>query len=209
MLVYPSLLSDLDGTLIDTKKVMNSTFEELCEKHISKRIKSRAFSILYKSPSDALRLIGIYDLSKYWKIFKKNVFKARAFPNIKLTLENLSHEGLTIGIITSLPAKRANLLIEAVNIEQLISFIIGWELTIPRKPNPHPIYKAIEKLPSKRRVLFIGDSQDDIIAGKRAGISTGFVTWGYYPEDVLTVKPDYVISTPFQLGIIIKSGKLT
>lgn len=203
MLAYPSLLSDLDGTIIDTREIMNSAFDELCDRHVSTHKKLRALNVLHKSPKEALRLIGFDNLQRYWQAFAKNLDKARTFLNIESTLEELKYQDLTIGIVTSLPAKRANLLIEAVGIKLLISFVVGWEFTVPRKPNPHSIYKAINKLRNKNGVLYIGDSQDDIIAGKRAGISTGFVTWGYYSRKELIEKPDYFITTPSQLKDII------
>jgi HAD superfamily hydrolase (TIGR01509 family) len=71
----------------------------------------------------------------------------------------------------------------------------------PAKPQPDVILKALEALgASAGECLFVGDSAADMEAGKRAGVRTCAVLWGYGSEEELTRwQPDFRIHSPFEL----------
>jgi phosphoglycolate phosphatase len=52
----------------------------------------------------------------------------------------------------------------------------------------------------KSRTFMIGDALSDITEGKKAGVKTIAVTWGFQPrERLLEGKPDFVVATPQEL----------
>ncbi len=71
----------------------------------------------------------------------------------------------------------------------------------PAKPAPDVIFKSIEAFgATPDDCLFVGDSPADMEAGKRAGVKTCAVLWGYGErEQLLRWEPDYVIDRPEQL----------
>ena len=71
----------------------------------------------------------------------------------------------------------------------------------PAKPEPDVLLKALAALGARpAECLLVGDSPSDMEAGRRAGISTCAVTWGYGDaEDLARWEPDFWIDAPHQL----------
>ena len=71
----------------------------------------------------------------------------------------------------------------------------------PAKPEPDVIHASIEGIGARpEECLFIGDSAADMEAGKRAGVRTCAVRWGYGDlEAMARWEPDFWIDTPDQL----------
>jgi phosphoglycolate phosphatase len=70
----------------------------------------------------------------------------------------------------------------------------------PAKPAPDVIFHALRALNADADdCLFIGDSPADMEAGRRAGVKTCAVLWGYGDrQEMARWKPDYWISEPAQ-----------
>jgi len=71
----------------------------------------------------------------------------------------------------------------------------------PAKPEPDVLWKSIEVLGVRPEdCLFIGDAPSDIDAGRRAGIRTCAVTWGYGdPGELARFQPDFWAHSPHEL----------
>jgi phosphoglycolate phosphatase len=71
----------------------------------------------------------------------------------------------------------------------------------PAKPQPDVILKSIEVLGVRpEECLLVGDSGPDMEAGRRAGVRTCAVTYGYGDLDAMRAqKPDYWIVSPAEL----------
>lgn len=71
----------------------------------------------------------------------------------------------------------------------------------PSKPEPDVILRAIEALGARpEECLMVGDSGPDMNAGRRAGVKTCAVTWGYGDQAAMRMfEPDYWIDHPRQL----------
>jgi phosphoglycolate phosphatase len=69
------------------------------------------------------------------------------------------------------------------------------------KPEPDVLLRSLEVLHVQARdCLFVGDSPSDMEAGRRAGMRTCAVTWGYGDPDELAVwEPDFWAHTPHEL----------
>lgn len=62
----------------------------------------------------------------------------------------------------------------------------GERLGIPRKPDPKPINAIIDEFGlSKDEVVYIGDSEVDLLTANNAGINHIIVTWGFRDRDFL------------------------
>lgn len=73
----------------------------------------------------------------------------------------------------------------------------------PAKPEPDVIFAALKGLGAKpEECLFVGDSPADMEAGKRAGVKTCAVLWGYGKrEEMARWEPDYWINHPGELAL--------
>ncbi len=71
----------------------------------------------------------------------------------------------------------------------------------PSKPEPDVVLRSLEKfgIPPDQ-CLFIGDAAPDMEAGRRAGVRTCAVRYGYgNQQDMAAHAPDYWISSPLEL----------
>jgi len=73
----------------------------------------------------------------------------------------------------------------------------------PAKPEPNVIFESLKVFDAKPEdCLLVGDSPADMEAGRRAGIKTCAVLWGYGKrEDMQRWEPDYWIEHPSQLAV--------
>ena len=73
----------------------------------------------------------------------------------------------------------------------------------PAKPEPHVILASLQVLGVEPRdCLFVGDSPTDMEAGRRAGVKTCAVLWGYgQREDMARWEPDYWVEHPSELRV--------
>lgn len=71
----------------------------------------------------------------------------------------------------------------------------------PSKPEPDVILRAVNALGAKPEdCLMVGDSGPDMDAGRRAGVKTCAVRWGYGNHtEMASFQPDYWIDDPRQL----------
>ena len=68
----------------------------------------------------------------------------------------------------------------------------------PSKPEPNVIYRSLELLGVQPdECLMIGDAAPDMEAGRRAGVRTCAVSWGYGNQEAMRAhQPDYWIESP-------------
>jgi HAD superfamily hydrolase (TIGR01509 family) len=73
----------------------------------------------------------------------------------------------------------------------------------PAKPEPDVIFKSLEVFGVRpEECLFVGDSPADMEAGRRAGVKTCAVLWGYGSEaEMARWEPDYWVTEPAQLTL--------
>jgi len=71
----------------------------------------------------------------------------------------------------------------------------------PAKPAPDVIHKSLDRFQvAAGDVLFIGDSEADMAAGRAAGVKLCAVRWGYGDIDKMArYAPDYWVDEPAQL----------
>lgn len=120
------------------------------------------------------------------------------------------------GIVTNKPRYLAEQLLEKMNLYERCTVLVCPDDVARTKPDPEPMYLALEKLGIPRggaaSVLYVGDHIRDIEAGRAAGMPTILAAYGYIPpEDQKTIKKwnaTYIVETPMQLKqLLVNSGK--
>ncbi len=105
-----------------------------------------------------------------------------------LPKSNLSklHGKRALGIVTGRPKAETLFVLRKFEVEDLFGVVVTMEDYPPEKakPNPYPIELALMKT-GKEAVIYVGDSVDDMISAKRAGVrAIGCVPPGL-PEEPL------------------------
>lgn len=220
---YPaaSLLFDLDGTLIDTipdlAAAVDGTLARLNRAaagpdHVRLWIGNGMDNLLIRAlrhaddgdePAD--------DLLDQARTHFKAIYGANyavdscLYDGVAQTLEQLASAGIAMGIVTNKPEQFVAPLLAHVGIERFFSAIVGGDTVSPRKPDPAPLYYALEQMKRSREdVVFVGDSVSDITAARRAGFPVICLSYGYnHGRDIRDDDPDAVIDSLAELPALL------
>ena len=113
----------------------------------------------------------------------------------------LAASGRSLGVVTSKIEPLAHRALHHVGLHHHFPLVVGIESTARHKPNPDPLWFAMERLggdPSES--VYIGDSPFDLRAARAAGIDSIAVTWGAFPEATLRAEaPTAVVRNAAEL----------
>jgi len=135
----------------------------------------------------------------------------RIFPDVKKTLKNLQQKGITLSIASNIPSSFLVEHLKSFGIINYFNAITGQDDCEEQKPSPQPILVTLQKLNAKTmNSAYVGDMEEDIIAGKRAGVFTIGICRkeGYHPcWRLKRQNPDFLIKNLSQLYKIIKTNQ--
>ncbi len=198
-----TILFDLDGTLIQTPKIILDAFKIIFEKYLThvklndSELSNFLGQTLWKTfgfYTDDQELIDLM-VEDYRKISNEMIeMGLTTYPNAKETIRYLKNQGCKIGVVTSKMREVATYHLKLTNLFEDIDGIIGYEDAEEHKPHPEPILNAIEMLGAKKEdTIYIGDHENDIKAAKNAGIESCAVTYSLRLKEMLYEQPEYVI----------------
>jgi phosphoglycolate phosphatase len=206
------ILFDLDGTLVDTKQDITTALnyalkqygiQELTVQDTVKMVGEGITRLIEKVLGD--EKLGMRDeiIRRFIEYYSEHLADySREYPYVRETLEQLSLYKKAV-----ISNKRESLSEELLNKLDLLKYfnlIVGSDTTSERKPSPVPVQYVLEKLDIKQaESLLVGDSNYDIEAGKKAGIRTVAVTYGYRERKYLQ-DADYMIDNLKDLADLIK-----
>lgn len=193
------LLSDLDGTLLDTRQLIVASFRHTFSRCLGLEV---SLEEIYRNFGKPLREIMLmYDpnrveelVSVYRSYNRQNHDRlAHAFPGAVEIIKRLVSEGVRPAIVSS---KLRELVLRGLDIMGLakdISVVVAVEDAPAVKPEPAPLLKALELLGgSKSEALMVGDTPYDIAAAHRAGIRSAAVEWSVFSREELSrFRPNY------------------
>ena len=207
---YKVIGFDLDGTLINTLPdltlVVNSMFLEhgfptVTQQQVLSWV-GKGADIFFQN---AIAYTGkVFDAAKqvsmrasFDKFYATYVCEeSTLYPHVKETLETLKAEGFTLVVITNKPTHLVEPVLTAFGIYHLFSETLGGQSLPKIKPNPDPMWFICEKFgiqPSE--LLFVGDSENDVIASTKAGCDVVGLTYGYnYNVSIEQSNPTFVTS---------------
>jgi phosphoglycolate phosphatase len=216
MIAVDLLLFDLDGTLIDSGSDLASSINlmladlgrsPLTEARIGSFIGDGVRVLVHRSltathpdglpPDEVLHEKGIALMHSH---YADEMFRTtRLYPHVAETLAFFSNKRKAV--VTSKEVRFTKLLLERFKIAEYFDSIVGGDTTPTRKPDPGPVLEAMRQLEgSARQTVMIGDSENDVYAGKRAGTYTCAVSYGFRTADELRkTEPDAIVERFDQL----------
>ncbi|MHA1311570.1 MAG: HAD family hydrolase [Candidatus Helarchaeota archaeon] len=221
---FKVILFDLDGTLVripkNFLKLINNLVLQACME-IGIQISINKIGELWSSGnkySEVLIKWGInkQDISKFWNIFDHKDFKLRkelikkgemrlyedTIPILRLIK---SKYNIKTGVISNTPHEKAWYEITQFHLEQFLDckVFLGSINQKYAKPEPDGILWCLndlnEFIKQEKKILFVGDSEIDIIAGKKAKISTAYIVRDHNLSHLKT-QPDYYLKSLYELA---------
>lgn len=209
------ILFDLDGTLIDSTEAILESFHHSFDFYKCPRQENEQIKALIGYPLDIMyEELGIdkKDILKYVHTYKEyyreiSTQKTKLLKNAKEAVE-LASEFATLGIVTTKTGRYSRVLMEHFEIMHHFEVLIGREDVEHPKPHAQPIQRALEKLDTKNREIWmIGDTKLDLIAAKNADVNSIGVLSGYDKLDTLKKFTNVVLNDALEASQYLKNRK--
>lgn len=216
--MYKLIVFDLDGTLLNTiddiKDSLNYALEkqgfpiytvEKVKRFVGSGVKkliTRALKDLSNEQEVIQKVINDYN-NKYVQIQKD---KTQPYPNIIETLNKLKENKIQLAVLSNKPNEDTKKIITYYFGDKLFDYVLGQIEGIPVKPDATLLNQIINKYDVlKEEVLFIGDSDVDMLTARNANIDSVFVSWGFRNyADVKHLGITYIVNDALDILNIIK-----
>jgi len=207
------ILFDLDGTLLDTLPdlalALNTVLAEegrhpLAESVIRMAVSDGAPGMVQLAfGDDQDKEDFARRMARLREVYLQHLTdRTRLFPGMAELLEMIESRGLKWGIVTNKRRYMTVPLLRRLNLLDRSAAVVCGDDTPLGKPNPEPLWLACRQAEVEpSRCVYIGDARRDIEAGRRAGMATVAVRYGYlapkdHPE---TWGADVVVDEPADL----------
>lgn len=140
---------------------------------------------------------------KFRESYPRYAATVKLFPEVEDVLCVLKKLGKVLGVASNIPALFLREHLRELEIDSYFHTVTGQEDCDEQKPSPKPILSTVEKLGvSPQETIYVGDMEEDIIAGKRANTVTAAIVRNesYHPRWRLErQRPDLLISSLSEL----------
>ena len=136
------------------------------------------------------------------ELYNKRMLETTAlYDGIRELLTELKERGIKLAVFTNKNHNSAVKILSNVFGKEYFDAIEGFRPGRSPKPDIEGIEDIMTELSlNSEEILYVGDSDTDMICGKRAKLKTIGVLWGFRTEDeLLRNGADFVISTPEEL----------
>lgn len=208
-----AVLFDLDGTLVDSLEDLADAVNHMrgrfgmeplstleVRSMIGKGSRNLVQQALGSDNSEEIEL-GL----RYFLEFNNAhiVDKSRLYPGVREVLEDLDQHEIPLAVISNKNESLSRLILKSLGIDGYFRTISGGDTFPERKPSPLPLQRVIEQLGvDPHRAVMVGDSINDIQAGRQAGIATIACSWGYGQPDELS-QADYLAASTREVAHIL------
>ena len=209
------ILFDLDGTLIDSTDAIVQTFHHSFRVHDFSHVEDEKIKALIGYPLDIMyKELGVSDdkiwdfVATYKEEYRKiSTEKTELLPNAIEAVKKAS-EFATLGIVTTKTGRYSKVLMEHFDLMKYFEVLIGREDVDNPKPHAEPILKALEKLDThNKEIWMIGDTKLDLLSAKNAGINSIGVLCGYGDKNTLKKFTNFILNDALEATAFLKNRK--
>lgn len=210
---FKAILFDLDGTILDTAHGLTFALNELrtnfelptVDVSVVREYAGKGVTPMFKQflnleenevSETALR-------EQYLSIYRECMIgQTDYFDGMKDVLTYLDKKDLPWGIVTNKHAWLTEPLLDSLSLSERAACLVCGDTLPLQKPDPAPLLHACELIDVDANTsVYIGDSQNDIIAGSKSGMKTILAAYGYLPKNVDHTQwnADHTITQPVDL----------
>ncbi|HEX7335916.1 MAG TPA: HAD-IA family hydrolase [Gemmatimonadales bacterium] len=209
-----TVLFDLDGTLIDSIRLILDSYHHTLSQH---QLPARTdddwlkgigtplhvqFAEWQQHPERLQAMIATY---REYNL-KHHDRMVTVYPGVIDAVRELKAAGLATGLVTSKNRQGAIRGLRLVGLEALMDVLVCADEVTNPKPHPEPVEKAVALLGAEpATTVYVGDSVHDMHSGRAAGVKTAAALWGPFGRSHLEgARPDYWLETPGKLVELVK-----
>ena len=184
------IIFDLDGTLIDSSDDIawaanmtlvymgyNEMDLDAIKEGIGWGVKTLLQKLMPQEGPERIDDARVKFLEYYWDHLTVNTI---LYPGVRETIDYFKDHDKKMAIVTNKPIKFTEKILNELALKDFFLMVLGGDSLMNRKPDPEPVEKVISTLGvTKGKTVFVGDSKVDGETGKRAGIFTIGVEYGF------------------------------
>ncbi len=204
----PTVVFDLDGTLVDTAPDLMAGLNHVLAIDGIEPVHYDDMTFLVGQGARAMiergfalrgRPLAEERLGALLDIFIKQYLddmpgKSLPYAGVVRSLETLKAEGFRLAVCTNKLENLALPLLKGLKLDTYFDAIAGGDTFPVRKPDAAHVLKTIERAGGKAAAsVMVGDSVNDILAAQNAGIPAIAVPFGYSDVPVETLNPTRII----------------
>jgi phosphoglycolate phosphatase len=205
---FQAVVFDLDGTLVDTAPDLHAHLNEMLAElgraglelaEIRPLIGDGARALLKRGLEASGGMPASADLDALFLEFLTR-YTARPlrfgalYDGVAEVLEELHAAGVRLGVCTNKAQAPSERLLAELGLERYLRVVIGGDSLACKKPHAGHVQAVLERLGSSAaRAAIVGDSANDLLAARAAGLPCVLVSFGYTPIPARKLGADRVI----------------
>jgi phosphoglycolate phosphatase len=218
----PTIVFDLDGTLVDTAPDLINALNFVLDREGlppvplnsarnligagARRLIERGLELegRHASPQDISRLTA--DFIAYYADHIADV--SRPFPGLEGALDDLSSRGYRFAVCTNKLEWLSRRLLDQLGLSARFAAICGADTFGVSKPDPAILHQTVARAGGDiSSSIMVGDAGTDIGVARRAGVPVIGVAFGYTEVPIADLKPDRLIAHMHELAAAVEALK--
>ncbi len=185
------VIFDLDGTLVHTIEDIAGAANMMFARHglpehgldyYLKWIGNGAVKFIERAHGEPVtRAQLLAYVNEFKEVYAENLHnKSRIYDGVPEVLNELVRKGVKIAILSNKPHLLTKKVCDFYLSQWPLNPVLGQREEVPRKPDPAAAREIAELWGlASEKILFVGDSDNDILTAQAAGMIPLGVTWGY------------------------------
>jgi phosphoglycolate phosphatase len=206
----PAVIFDLDGTLADTAPDLVSAlnfalkkreFPEVTRDEVKQIVGQGAMAMIERACQIHKRRLSKGDLeymhSHFLDHYQLHISRdSRLFPHVMEVVNELRSENIKVCICTNKYEGLARKFLRGMGIMERFDAVTGGDSFAFKKPDGRHLFETMKLADANmERAVMIGDSINDALAAKNAGIKLALVDFGYTDKPVQEMGADLLLSS--------------
>jgi pyrophosphatase PpaX len=205
---FPTVLFDLDGTLIDSGAMILASFRHATRTVLAREIPDEELTAAVGGSTiyEQMAHFDPYRVDELVSVYREHNTPLhddlQAFAGVHDLLATLRAQGRSLGVVTAKRRRTVDLAFRVLDLGRYFDTVVAAEDTARHKPDPEPVLEALARLRAQPgETAFVGDSPFDVGAGTAAGVFAVGVSWGkiHSEETLRRAGADIVVHDPAEL----------
>lgn len=195
----------MDGTLVDTFRLITGAYNFAAEDFLNKRLSMKEVlslpgHTLDENFAENVPTAHLDDaVERYHQFFEKNFHsQTKVFPGIRKLLVTMKRKGIKLAVFTGASRRTAQITLRKSELADFFLRLVSADDVNQPKPSPEGlqiVMNAIGADPEK--TVYVGDHPDDILASRNARIKTAAALWGSKrSRELQDLRPDFIFKDP-------------
>jgi HAD superfamily hydrolase (TIGR01509 family) len=203
--VFPWVILDMDGTLVDTFQLSLRSFNYAVRRFLRRPLTTEETlgipgGTLEEQLTDYMPRGAVPRAVERYHAHYTHQFTSgtRVFPGIRGLLFTMRARGIKLAVCTGASRQIAEYTLARSGLSQFFSTVVAADDVNKPKPDPEGLRIAMETIGAySDQTVYLGDHPNDIRASRKAGAKSGAARWGsMHRNELRDLKPDFLFKDP-------------